>query len=94
MKTLHWARSALRDMRTASQFIARTDRPATDRVLDTIEKACHLLRDYPDLGRMGRIEGTREMVIPGLPYLVIYTCNDTTIHITRILHGAQDWPPA
>jgi toxin ParE1/3/4 len=35
---------------------------------------------------------TRELVISGLPYLVVYRIRGDVIEITRILHGAQRWP--
>jgi toxin ParE1/3/4 len=46
------------------------------------------------MGRAGRVRGTRELVVPGLPYIVIYRVRKDTIQIARILHGAQLWPPA
>ena len=40
----------------------------------------------------GRIEGTRELVFSGLPYIVVYRIQDQDLAILRIYHGAQDWP--
>ena len=39
-----------------------------------------------------RIEGTRELVFAGLPYIVVYRIQDQDLEILRIYHGAQDWP--
>jgi toxin ParE1/3/4 len=36
--------------------------------------------------------GTRELVLTALPYLVVYVHTGDVIHIARILHGAQKWP--
>jgi plasmid stabilization system protein ParE len=47
---------------------------------------------FPRQGRKGRIEGTRELVFPGLPYIVVYRIQDQNLEIVRIYHGAQDWP--
>jgi len=38
------------------------------------------------------IAGTRELVFPGLPYIVVYRIQDQDLEILRIYHGAQDWP--
>lgn len=43
-------------------------------------------------GRIGRIEGTRELIFPELPYVVVYRIQDQVVEIVRIYHGAQDWP--
>jgi toxin ParE1/3/4 len=40
----------------------------------------------------GRIEGTRELVFPGLPYIVITRVKGLAVEIARFYHAAQDWP--
>jgi toxin ParE1/3/4 len=50
------------------------------------------LQKFPHRGRPGRKTSTRELVIPNLPYVVIYRIREQIIEITRILHGAQNWP--
>jgi len=49
----------------------------------------------PRMGRIGRIAGTRELVLSGTPYVVIYDLRnmDEQIYILRVLHGARRWPP-
>lgn len=54
--------------------------------------ATHRLIDFPASGRIGRIAGTRELVINGTPYVVAYTVSETTVRILRVLHGVQEWP--
>jgi toxin ParE1/3/4 len=50
------------------------------------------LVSIPFRGRPGKKEGTRELVLSPLPYIVVYRITDDAIHIVRILHGAQKWP--
>jgi toxin ParE1/3/4 len=47
---------------------------------------------FPHRGRPGKKEGTREMVLSPLPYIVVYRIASDAIHNLRILHGAQKWP--
>jgi addiction module RelE/StbE family toxin len=47
---------------------------------------------FPIIGRLGRVSGTRELVIPETKYIVAYRIVDEVIHILAILHGAQRWP--
>jgi plasmid stabilization system protein ParE len=50
------------------------------------------LAQFPVMRRSGRIEGTRELVISGTPYIATYGVDGETIRILRVLHGAQQWP--
>ena len=56
--------------------------------------ACGSLSKFPylDLGRNGRIPGSRELVFSGLPYVVVYHLQGEVVELLRIYHGAQDWP--
>jgi toxin ParE1/3/4 len=51
---------------------------------------------HPVIGRRGRIQGTRERVIARTPYVAVYAIDREAdiIEIIRVLHGAQQWPPA
>ncbi|HWF10372.1 MAG TPA: type II toxin-antitoxin system RelE/ParE family toxin [Bryobacteraceae bacterium] len=40
----------------------------------------------------GRMAGRRELIFPPLPYIVVYNLTDNAVEISRIFHGAQDWP--
>ena len=60
---------------------------------DVILVAVSRLANFPNLGRPGRQKGTRELVISGTPYIVIYKVASPDLAILRVLHGAQKWPP-
>jgi toxin ParE1/3/4 len=60
---------------------------------ETVERiyySAKSLRQFHDKGRPGRFEGTRELVLNPLPYLVIYSTSTECVHLLRIVHGAQD----
>jgi len=50
------------------------------------------LSTFPERGRTGRIEGTRELVVASLPWIAVYRVRDGAVEIVRIYHGAQNWP--
>jgi toxin ParE1/3/4 len=56
----------------------------------TIYESPRQLLTFPALGRPGKVEGTRELVLAPLPYVLVYVFDGEIIH--RILHGAQKWP--
>jgi plasmid stabilization system protein ParE len=46
------------------------------------------LLTFPNRGRPGKREDTRELVLAPLPYVVVYTVRDDVVFVVRILHGA------
>jgi plasmid stabilization system protein ParE len=59
---------------------------------DEIVSQVSRLTDYPELGRRGRVQGTRELVIARTPFVVPYRVNRNDIIVLRVLHGARRWP--
>jgi toxin ParE1/3/4 len=57
-----------------------------------IRQQVETLRQFPESGRPGRIEGTRELVIDRTPYIVAYRINANIVRILRVLHGSRRWP--
>jgi toxin ParE1/3/4 len=49
------------------------------------------LCEFPQSGGAGRILGTRELVVSGLPYVVVYRVEDDTVEILRVAHTSMDW---
>lgn len=74
------------------QRIQQDNPTAAVQVAGALYDGCGSLRDFPYRGREGRIESTRELVFPGLPYIVVYRIKDEVVDVLRIYHGAQDWP--
>jgi toxin ParE1/3/4 len=61
-------------------------------LIATIFSAISKLKVRVHRGRPGRIDGTRELVIPRTPYVAAYLVDADTVRILRVLHGAQMWP--
>ena len=64
-------------------------RPALDELIS--EKAARLI-DHPQLGRPGRVAGTRELVAHR-NYIVVYDVTGELVRVLRVLHAARQWPP-
>jgi toxin ParE1/3/4 len=89
---VRWTTPAANDLYNIVRYIQRGDPTAAAEVAKTIYDGCGSLRKFPNRGRKGRIEGSREMVFPGLPYIVVYQIKHEVVELLRIYHGAQDWP--
>jgi plasmid stabilization system protein ParE len=57
-----------------------------------IKKAGDSLAQYPQSGRVGRVKGTRELVVAGTAYLLPYRIKGDEIQILHVFHIAQKWP--
>ncbi len=89
---LRWTTPAAQDLYNIVLHIQRDSPDAAARVAQTLYDGCGKLGDFPRRGRKGRMEGTRELVFAGLPYIVVYRIQDQDLAILRIYHGAQDRP--
>ena len=88
-----WSSEALGDLAALRAFIEQDDPAAARRVaLHVIESVETLLASNPNMGRPGRVPGTRELVIPQTPFIVPYRVRDGAIQILRVFHGARRWP--
>ena len=89
---VRWLRAALGNLDQIGAFIARDDPAAAVRAIERIRLHVNRLAEQPQLGRPGRVPGTRELVIAGTPYVVPYRVRENAVEILRVLHGAQRWP--
>jgi toxin ParE1/3/4 len=88
-----WSAPALSDLKAISEYIEQDRSLETaNRVSEAIFDAVQSLGTMPYRGRPGHLEGTRELVVPRLPYIVIYRVIEDRVAIARIVHGAQKRP--
>lgn len=89
---IRWLDNAVDDLVDLRDYIGRDNRQAAQEVSRRLLDAINALPAHPAMGRPGRIGETRELVIPGLPYVIPYRVRDKTIEILRVLHTARQWP--
>jgi toxin ParE1/3/4 len=92
MRHIRWSTAAEADLDRIIEFIAAANPMAAERLEQLIEDRVDGLLDFPSLGRDGKLPNTRELVIVGTPYVVVYILDNDPL-VLRILHGAQRWPP-
>lgn len=89
---IRWSPTAISDVESIRDYIAQDSPPAARRVAQTIKESVGRLRSFPLSGRIGRVPGTRELVIPGTSYIAAYKINSDEVMIAAVLHGRQKWP--
>lgn len=87
---LIYRESALSDLKKIYTRICMQDRRAAATVVRQLHGSIEHLALHPQLGRRGSVPGTMELVIPGLPYIAIYTTTEEAIVIVAVFHSAQD----
>ncbi len=91
--TIVWSPEAIADLAALRAYIEQDDPLAAQRIaLHIIHNIETLLPESPEMGRPGRVPGTRELVIPRTPFIVPYRLVGNAIHVLRIFHGARKWP--
>jgi toxin ParE1/3/4 len=87
---IRWTPEASSSLEHISLHIAEDNPEAALRTVRTIFERIEYLVAFPRRGRVGREEGTRELVLSPLPYIAVYRVTDSTVEILQIWHGAQD----
>jgi toxin ParE1/3/4 len=87
-----WTPRARRHLLNISAYIARDNPTAARQTVDRIRDAVAHLAENPAMGRVGRINGTRELIIVGTPYIVAYRVRRGSVRILAVIHSSQRWP--
>ncbi len=90
---VRWTRRALRDMERAVDFIEEESPDAAARLAQKIWDATCRLGNFPKMGRLGRLSNTREWVVSGTPYIIVYRTGEDHISLLRVVHSSKRWPP-
>lgn len=89
---LVWTERALADVDDIFAYVASDSPAAAERLTFVIETKAQLLLDHPEIGRPGRVDGTREFVVTGTPYILPYRVRDGRVEILAALHASRQWP--
>jgi toxin ParE1/3/4 len=87
-----WHDIAKRDLIEIIEHIAKENPKAAHQIYIEIQDQIDILHDFPQAGRLGHVNKTRELVIVRTPFIAVYQIFDAQISILRILHGMRKWP--
>lgn len=89
---IYWTSGARKNLVDLEAYISHDNPQAAVDLIDRIFGLVELLAEHPEIGRPGRIFGTRELVVPSSAYIVPYRLKNNTIQILRVLHASRKWP--
>ena len=87
--TVVWSPRAIGHLAALRDYIARENPGAAARTATTLLAAVDRLGELPNLGRPGRVSGTRELVVPGTRYVIPYRVRGERLEIIAVFHGRQ-----
>src|SRR6478672_6529866 len=86
-----WAESAQQELVESYRYYYARNPAAARRLRRLVMDSVSRLRDYPHMGKPGRVEGTRELAIAQTPYIIVYDVNPARVEIVHVYHGRQNW---
>jgi toxin ParE1/3/4 len=89
---VRWTRPASRHIEEIGEYIAKKSPAAADRVVSRILDQVETLGDHPHIGRAGRVDGTRELVVSDSLYIAVYRVLEDEVEVVAVLHAARRWP--
>ena len=89
---VRWLRRALENLDDEAAYIAKDSPQMAAEFVKHLRESAAALADQPNMGRAGRIAGTRELVIKRFSYILPYRVRDGAVEILRVFHTARKWP--
>ena len=90
--TVVWSQRAIGHLAALRDYIARENPAAAARMATALLAAVDRVAELPNLGRPGRVSGTRELVVPGTRYVIPYRVRGERLEIIAVFHGRQRCP--
>lgn len=87
-----WLQRALQNLDDEAAYIAQENPQAANALVSHVINAVNQLGSFPNLGRAGRVFGTRELVITDFPYIIPYRVKADVVQILRVFHTSRKWP--
>lgn len=87
-----WSATAVDDLAHLRAYIAEENPGAAADTAACILDAVDRLARFPELGRAGRVPNTREWVVAGTPFIVVYSVRRDRLAVVSVLHAARNWP--
>ena len=89
---IKWLDLAVLDLQHIYEYIQSDNPEAARKLASSICEKVEFLAKMPHLGKPGRVANTRELIFPGMPYIIPYRVKENRLEILRVLHTSLKWP--
>ena len=90
---LRWTPRAVADLEEISDYLVAASPQAWERLLQRLERLSEAILDFPLMGKAGLVPGTREFVVSGTPYILVFQVKDEAVVIVSVRDGRMRLPP-
>ena len=80
---LRWTEEAATDLERIADYLLLHAPDRASELIPRVYDAPTARLTFPNRGRPGKREGTRELVLAPLPYVVVYTVRDDVVFVVR-----------
>ncbi|MEI5668800.1 type II toxin-antitoxin system RelE/ParE family toxin [Bosea sp. CCNWLW174] len=87
-----WTARARVELDDIADYVAPISASAALALVRRLRQAGKQLGEHPHMGRPGRVDGSRELVVNGTPYILPYRVRDGRVEILAVLHASRLWP--
>lgn len=88
---IKWTRQALDDLESAREFIVTEYPQSLKSTIENIQLSIDQIKIFPEIGKIGRVKGTRELIFSQMPFILAYRQKKSSIEIISILHQSRKW---
>jgi addiction module RelE/StbE family toxin len=92
LRRIRWAPAAADDLQAIRDYLRQYHPAFVQTTVRRLYDAARSLKRFPNRGRIGQIDNTRELVTTPLPYIIVYRVDPECVHIFRIIHAAEERP--
>jgi addiction module RelE/StbE family toxin len=89
---VRWTRPATRDLVDIHDYLRQFNPATALKAAQLLRAQAQGLGAHPQKGRLGRVDGTRELVISGTTFIIAYQVTETCVDILAVRHTAREWP--
>lgn len=91
--TLQWTPRAVADLEEISDYLVSVHPKSWERLIERIETTARYLLQFPHMGKIGLAPGTREFVLSGTPYMLVFRLREDVVQILSVRDGRMRVPP-
>jgi toxin ParE1/3/4 len=92
LSRIRWSPAAADDLEEISNYLREHHPSLAQSTIRKLYDAARSLKRFPNRGRAGQMEGTRELILAPLPYIIVCGVKPEMVHILRVMHTSEDWP--
>jgi len=91
---LRWTPRAVADLEEISDYLVAASPQAWEHLLQRLERLSEAILDFPLMGKAGLVPGTREFVVSGTPYILVFQVKDDAVVIVSVRDARMRLPPS